>query len=74
VLDDETGVLFRSQDDGALATAVMDLLGEPRTLKRLGQRAVEHARHEFSFDRYVADVESIYRRAAETASAGGPTR
>jgi glycogen(starch) synthase len=74
VLDGETGILFASEDDDALAAAIIGLLDEPRRLERLGRNARSHAQRAFSFDRYVADVESIYRRVSATAIAGGPAR
>lgn len=72
VLDGETGLLFASEDDGALAAAIIGLLDEPRTIERFGRSARAHAQRAFSFDRYVADVESIYRRVSETSIANGP--
>jgi glycosyltransferase involved in cell wall biosynthesis len=74
LLDGETGILFASEDDNALAAAITGLLDEPHTLERFGRSAHSHAQRAFSFDRYVADVESIYRRVSATAIAGGPAR
>ncbi len=70
VLDGATGLLFASEDDGALAAAITGLLEEPRRLERFGRNARAHSERAFSFARYVTDVESIYRRV----SAGGPAR
>ena len=71
VLDGETGLLFASEDDSALAAAIIGLLDEPRRLERFGRSARSHAQRTFSFDRYVGDVESIYRRVSATTIAGG---
>jgi glycosyltransferase involved in cell wall biosynthesis len=64
VRDGETGLLFPSGDDAALAKHLRRLLDEPETVRTLGAAARTAALEEFSPGRRVADYLDLYRIAA----------
>jgi glycosyltransferase involved in cell wall biosynthesis len=62
VLDGVTGRLAASEDEAAYAEAVIELLGDPASARRMRVAAPEHVLSRFSLDRLVADVDGLYRR------------
>jgi glycosyltransferase involved in cell wall biosynthesis len=60
VIDGRTGLLVTQADSGALAEAVLRLLGDEELRTRLGQGAREHAR-QFTIERHVTELMKIYR-------------
>lgn len=64
VIEGRTGMLVPPDDAGALARAVLPLLGDRETAERLGGEARQVAVERFSEDRYVDDVIGLYRRIA----------
>jgi len=60
--DQRTGVLIPSGDPRALAAAVCDLMADVIRARQIGERASAAVRARFSFDRMVADFESLYLR------------
>lgn len=62
VAHDETGIIVEPGDPGAMATAMVDLLGDPARGARLGAAARTAVRDAYSADRLVADTDRLYRR------------
>ena len=62
VIHDRTGITVPKEDPGALARAVVDLLGEPMKAVRLGNEARRWTLNTFSLDRYTTEYDSLYRR------------
>lgn len=62
VADGETGVLVAVRDDDDLAAAIERLLWDAPLRARLGRRAKEIARSEYSIDRVTAQYEELYQQ------------
>jgi glycosyltransferase involved in cell wall biosynthesis len=60
VKDGVTGILVPSEDSAALSAALLKLLAEPSTAQRLAQAGHEFAVRNFSFERLVQEVDSLY--------------
>lgn len=74
VVDGETGLLVPPRDAGALAEAIIRLLGDGalrRTFARAGRQRVERL---FSADRMVAGTLAVYERLAGRTPGGGTPR
>ena len=63
VVDGQTGLLARP-DAGELASALLDLLGNPSEANRLGIKAQEWTTRRFGVARLVTDHVSVYRQIA----------
>jgi glycosyltransferase involved in cell wall biosynthesis len=59
----ENGLLFDLQDPDALVDALGRLLGDPEACDRMGARARELCEERFSQERWVDDMERVYREA-----------
>ncbi len=55
-----SGLLVPPRDSHALATAILQLLGDKGLAKRLGRSAQERAREQFSFERLLSELERLY--------------
>lgn len=64
VVDGETGLLVEPGNPGAIAAAVLRLVGDPGLRARLGGRGRERARS-YSWDVLVPRVLAVYREALE---------
>lgn len=64
VVPGETGFLIEKRDSGALADAVRELSGNPALAERLGQRAREIQRAEYTIEKFGERMEAVYRAAA----------
>jgi glycosyltransferase involved in cell wall biosynthesis len=60
IANDYDGILVPPADSDALATAVIRLLRDPESRRRLGFAARERARHEFTFERLTRRLEQLY--------------
>jgi spore coat protein SA len=60
VLDGESGIVVAHGDPGALASAILALLGDAPRLSGMGRRAREWAMSRFSWDRIAGELDSIY--------------
>jgi L-malate glycosyltransferase len=65
--DDDTGRLVPIGDSQAMASAVIDLMGNESARKRMAQNAINAVRERFSLERMVEQTEKIY---VEATSAG----
>ena len=63
IRDDETGLLVKVRDVGALAEAIGALLSDEKKRQRIGQSAREEVRLRFSLDRMVDATEQIYQES-----------
>jgi glycosyltransferase involved in cell wall biosynthesis len=64
IIDDEvSGLLVPPHDAHELANKILRILREPNFAQRLARAARERARTEFSFDRLLAELESLYAQA-----------
>jgi len=52
VAHDVTGFLVEERSPHALASAIQGLLGEPRRMREIAERALAKTRGEFSLERY----------------------
>lgn len=66
---ERTGVLVEPDDPGALARALEELAARPATERAaLGSAGRERVRAEFTIERQVAALDSVYRAAARSAA------
>jgi glycosyltransferase involved in cell wall biosynthesis len=70
VVHGETGLLYPSDDDGALAAALRALAGDPERRRRMGEAGRARARELFSMPAMVGRMERIYRECAARPAAG----
>ncbi len=63
VEDETTGLLVPPRDPAALAKAIIRLLEDPALAERLGARAREVVRSNFSLDRMLSRIETLYEQA-----------
>jgi glycosyltransferase involved in cell wall biosynthesis len=61
IQDGVNGLLVRPRDARELAQAIAQLLREPKLAQKLAEAAQERVRLEFSFDRLLAELDSLYR-------------
>lgn len=60
VTDAVTGYLVPPADPNALTSAILDLLDQPGRAKEFGKAGRAHIERQYSFDRMVAQFESLY--------------
>lgn len=70
VAENETGYLFPSGDDQALAAQLLDLLADDKRRWRLGQAARRQARRRFRADAVAQRYHELYRQVGGQASEG----
>ncbi|MEI6072458.1 MAG: glycosyltransferase [Verrucomicrobiae bacterium] len=64
VVDDgATGLLCPERDPAAVAEALLRLVREPALCRSLAQTGSESVRNQFSAERRIAEIESLYREA-----------
>jgi glycogen(starch) synthase len=68
VADGETGILVDPEDSAALANAIEFLIEHPEKAAQMGQMARRRAESEFSWTRYLNEVDALYRQLAKTKS------
>jgi len=64
IITDEVGLRVSLTVD-AVADAIEQLVGNPERTRRLGARAAEVARTQYSADAYAASLEALYERAVQ---------
>jgi glycosyltransferase involved in cell wall biosynthesis len=64
VVDGKTGVLVRPTDEQALSDAILQLLRDPDMRTRVGAAARTRVERQFTAERMVAAVSSVYRDMA----------
>lgn len=60
VMDGRTGFLVRPRQPEELADRILQLQRDPALRKRMGAAGLEHAREQFSEERYVGEVRAMY--------------
>ena len=70
VKDGETGLIFPSRDDAALADAMEHLIQNPEERAAMGRRALELYEHEFTGEIFARRVEDVYRQVLKGAQHG----
>jgi L-malate glycosyltransferase len=68
VVDGETGVLVPPRDDGALAEAIVRLLGDDARRARFGEAGRRRVQEHFSADKMVAGVLDVYEQVLNPES------
>jgi glycosyltransferase involved in cell wall biosynthesis len=64
VLDGESGLLVESEDAGALATAIVELLSDPARRERMGESARRRAELHFSIEKMAKSYAELMRGLA----------
>jgi glycosyltransferase involved in cell wall biosynthesis len=62
VVDQQTGLLFESEDIGGLANAVSFLLENPEAAKKMGQAARDRVQTVFSWEKHVNAYDALYQK------------
>ena len=62
VLEGETAFLSSTYDPKGMAHNIIKLFRTPELMTSFGDKALSRACLEFSEDRYVSDVDTLYRR------------
>jgi glycosyltransferase involved in cell wall biosynthesis len=60
---EQTGLLVPERDEGALAAAILRILGDSALARRLGEGGGLFAERHFDWDRITDETEDLYRRA-----------
>lgn len=68
IQDGVTGRLIPREDSKALARAVEEVLADPSTGRALGQAARKTVEQEYSVERWIDQLESLYERLAKRAA------
>ena len=63
VVDGVTGLLVDPLDVGDIADAVVRLLQDPALAARLGEEGRRRARHDLSWEKYLAQFDGVLRSA-----------
>jgi glycosyltransferase involved in cell wall biosynthesis len=69
VADGETGILVEATDESAFVTALQWLLADRAVATGFGEKGAERSRAKFSLDRLLADIDELYHRLLEEATA-----
>ncbi len=56
----ETGLLVPPQNSDALATAILQLMKDPASAKRMGEDSQRYVSANFSFERLIREVDGLY--------------
>ena len=64
-LEGETGIGVASATPEALADAVLRLVHDPVSRKKMAQRAYKFAREQFSVDRMISQTLDAYRKPTD---------
>ena len=71
VVDHKTGLQVPPRDPGAIAEALVKLLGDPALRSEMGRAGARRARSRYSWDRIAADTEKAYRSVLAAGLAAG---
>jgi glycosyltransferase involved in cell wall biosynthesis len=69
VRDGETGYVVAPDAEPAFTQRVQELLDAPDTARRFGARGREHVSANFTLERLVGDLDSLYRELLVEAAA-----
>ncbi|MBN1756310.1 glycosyltransferase family 4 protein [bacterium] len=61
IKDNQTGLLVEQKDSAQLAAAIKRLLDDPELASKLGENGYQHVQHNFSWNRIINDLISIYQ-------------
>jgi glycosyltransferase involved in cell wall biosynthesis len=70
VIDGETGILVPPRDARSLADAVVALLRDPGTRRRLGRQGRAHVARHFDWQRSLDNMTALYQTVIGTANGG----
>ena len=71
VVDRETGLVLRGNDERELAEAILSVLHDPQRSLGMGRALARRFEDRFGFDRCVSEYERLYRRVAEGPGVAG---
>lgn len=74
VEDGVNGYLFEPGDAGALAARILDLLEDPETATRMGERGRQQAARRFSSSAHVKRVQDLYESLLARGTGRAPAR
>jgi len=69
IIDGETGILVPPKDIDAMASAITQLVADPDLQSRLGSSARQRTEEHYSAASYVARLDQMYQRWANTPKA-----
>jgi glycosyltransferase involved in cell wall biosynthesis len=69
IVDDQTGILVPARDIDAMASAITRLVTDPDLQSRLGSSARQRTEQHYSAASYVARLDQMYQRWANTTKA-----
>ena len=72
IVDGETGILVPPKDIEAMASALVELVGDPELQSRLGAAGREHAMQNYSVENYVTRLDTLYRQLLGSANSPTP--
>ena len=61
IVHEQTGLMVKPGDSGAIAAAIQSLLDHPESARQMGENARRQAQTVFSWDRYVDAYDDLYR-------------
>ena len=70
IVDGQSGILVPPKDTGAMASAIARLVADPDLQARLGSSARQRTEQHYSAASYVAHLDEMYQRWANTAKPG----
>jgi 1,2-diacylglycerol 3-alpha-glucosyltransferase len=70
----ENGWVVADGDVPGMAAAILALLDDPALARRLGEKAQDTARQEYTWERAAAAIEEIYRQVGRAGSSPGQRR
>ncbi|HHM02434.1 MAG TPA: glycosyltransferase, partial [Caldithrix abyssi] len=73
MLDGESGLIVPPKDSAALAEAILKILDDPQTLKKMGRAGLEHVRAHFTIPGMVKKLEEFFREKIDEKRAQGKT-
>ena len=72
IVDGETGILVPPKDIEAMASALVELVGDPELQSQLGAAGRERAMQNYSVENYVTRLDTLYRQLLGSADSPTP--
>jgi len=66
IIPDVSGVLVEEQSPQSIANAIIDFMRNPDTMKRIGEMGFTFISKEFTWNKVIGDMDSLYRKVVNT--------